>query len=158
MALHPKFVVCDEPIAALDVSIQAQVVNLLKDLQRQFDLTYLFISHDLAMVRYIADRVAVMYLGRIMEIAPSQNLYNAPQHPYTQALLSARQSLIPRGQKSGANPRGLEGDVPSPANPQRVWLFNPLSKVMDICRHMAPTMQAVSDENPAHHVACHLHT
>ena len=160
LALHPKFVVCDEPIAALDVSIQAQIVNLLKELQQQFDLTYMFISHDLAMVRYIADRVAVMYLGRIVEIAPSQNLYTTPQHPYTQALLSAAPEPDPaQAQKAAQTRMLLEGDVPSPANPPKGCGFSTrCPRVMDICRQIVPTMQAASDDNPAHRVACHLNT
>ena len=154
LALNPKFIVCDEPIAALDVSIQAQVVNLLEDLQEKFGLTYLFISHDLSMVRHIATRVAVMYLGRIVELAPADQLYADPLHPYTKALLSA----VPEPDPAALGTRErviLKGDVPSPANPPKGCNFSTRCPVvMDICRTLDPESRVVG---PGRHVACHLH-
>jgi oligopeptide transport system ATP-binding protein len=154
LALNPRFIVCDEPIAALDVSIQAQVVNLLEDLQEQFGLTYLFISHDLSMVRHIATRVAVMYLGRIVELAPREALFGDPLHPYTKALLSA----VPEPDPSmdGTVERViLKGDVPSPANPPKGCNFcTRCPSVMDICKTDDPVSIEVA---PGRHVACHLY-
>lgn len=153
LALNPKFIVCDEPIAALDVSIQAQVVNLLEELQAKFGLTYMFISHDLSMVRHIADRVAVMYLGKIVEVAPVERLYSQPRHPYTEALLSAVPEPDPslEGRKARIV---LVGDVPSPANPPKGCNFcTRCPKVMDICRVEKPATVEVA---PGHSVACHL--
>ena len=154
LALNPKFIVCDEPIAALDVSIQAQVVNLLEDLQEQFGLTYLFISHDLSMVRHIADRVAVMYLGKIVELAPRDGLYGSPKHPYTEALLSAVPEPDPTAHDT-AQRVILQGDVPSPSNPPKGCNFcTRCPKVMDICRQTDPEFREVE---PGRFVACHLY-
>ncbi|MFC2968187.1 ABC transporter ATP-binding protein [Acidimangrovimonas pyrenivorans] len=154
LALNPKFIVCDEPIAALDVSIQAQVVNLLEELQERLGLTYLFISHDLSMVRHIADRVAVMYLGQMAELAPREALYARPKHPYTEALLSA----VPDPDPTLESEREriiLKGDVPSPANPPKGCNFcTRCPKVMEICHSVEPTFEEVA---PGHYVACHLY-
>ncbi|GAA3870878.1 ABC transporter ATP-binding protein [Celeribacter arenosi] len=155
LALNPKFIVCDEPIAALDVSIQAQVVNLLEDLQAEFGLTYLFISHDLSMVRHIADRVAVMYLGRIVEIADRETLYSAPKHPYTQALLSAVPEPDPWIEEK-VERIILQGDVPSPSNPPHGCNFcTRCPQVMDICRSEEPPEVEIT---PGHRTACHLYS
>ena len=153
LALNPKFIVCDEPIAALDVSIQAQVVNLLEDLQKEFGLTYLFISHDLSMVRHIADRVAVMYLGKIVELAAREGLYRDPKHPYTQALLSAVPEPDPVAHDT-ANRTILKGDVPSPSNPPTGCNFcTRCPQAMEICRQLDPEFREVE---PGRFVACHL--
>ncbi len=153
LALNPKFIVCDEPIAALDVSIQAQVVNLLEELQDSLGLTYLFISHDLSMVRHIADRVAVMYLGQIAELAPRDALYAEPLHPYTEALLSAVPEPDPTVE-SKVERIILKGDVPSPANPPKGCNFcTRCPKVMEICKTVQPEF---IEARPDHYVACHL--
>ena len=153
LALNPKFIVCDEPIAALDVSIQAQVVNLLEELQQEFGLTYLFISHDLSMIRHIADRVAVMYLGKIVELAPRDALYDDPAHPYTQALLSAVPEPDPELEESRRHII-LTGDVPSPSNPPKGCNFcTRCPKVMDICRELDPPFREIAD---GRYAACHL--
>ena len=152
LALNPDFIVCDEPIAALDVSIQAQVVNLLEQLQADLGLTYLFIAHDLSMVRHISDRVAVMYLGKIVEQAPTEELFAHPQHPYTQALLAA----IPIVDKEYRRTRIiLEGVVPSPINPPSGCRFHPrcFRKIGAICEEEEPQFIEVA---PDHQVACHL--
>ncbi len=152
LALNPKFIVCDEPISALDVSIQAQVVNLLKDLQKQFGLTYMFIAHDLSMVRYISDRVGVMYLGHMMELASSEDLYQNPIHPYTRALLSAIPIPNPEIQRSRQRII-LEGDVPSPINPKEGCRFvDRCQYAIDKCRKVTPSFE---EHKPGHFVACH---
>ena len=154
LALNPKFIVCDEPIAALDVSIQAQVVNLLEELQDRLGLTYLFISHDLSMVRHIADRVAVMYLGRVVELAPRDALFADPMHPYTTALLSAVPEPDPASHDD-AERIILQGDVPSPANPPKGCNFcTRCPRVMAICRQIDPEIREIA---PGRHVACHLY-
>ena len=153
LALHPKFIVCDEPIAALDVSIQAQVVNLLEELQQRLGLTYLFISHDLSMVRHIANRVAVMYLGRIVELATRDALYEDPKHPYSQALLSAVPEPDPQAEAQRQR-IVLRGDVPSPARPPQGCAFNTrCPQVHEPCYHSAPALREVE---PDRFVACHL--
>jgi len=155
LALKPRFIVCDEPIAALDVSIQAQVVNLLEDLQEKLGLTYLFISHDLSMVRHLAQRVAVMYLGRIAELSPSKDLYARPLHPYAEALLSAVNEPDPE-LAARRNRIILKGDVPSPANPPKGCNFcTRCPKVMDICKTVKPDL---IEAEPGRLVACHLYT
>jgi oligopeptide transport system ATP-binding protein len=153
LALNPEFIVCDEPIAALDVSIQAQVVNLLEDLQSELGLTYLFISHDLRMIRHIASRVAVMYLGKIMELAGRDELYDNPLHPYTQALLSAVPSPDPDIEEKRARII-LTGDVPSPADPPRGCPFHTRCPIaVEQCRYDEPAWRELG---PNHWVACHL--
>jgi oligopeptide/dipeptide ABC transporter ATP-binding protein len=151
LALQPKLLICDEPVSALDVSIQSQVINLMKDLQREFGLTYIFISHDLSVVKHISDRVAVMYLGNIVEIASKEKIYYQPAHPYTQALLSAVPIANPKIKQKRII---LTGDVPSPANPPTGCPFHPrCPKVHDKCieKHPKP-IQLTKD----HFVTCHL--
>jgi oligopeptide transport system ATP-binding protein len=154
LAVNPSFIVCDEPISALDVSIQAQVINLLEDLQEQFKLTYLFIAHDLSVVRHISDRIAVMYLGKIMELAGRDELYANPMHPYTQALLSAVPIPDPVVEEKRKRII-LEGDVPSPANPPKGCNFcTRCPKAMDVCREQEPLFK---DYGTGHYAACWLY-
>ena len=154
LAVRPDLVVCDEPVSALDVSIQAQIINLLEALQDEFGLTYLFISHDLSVVRHISDRVMVMYLGKVVEIADHADLYSDPKHPYTQALLSAVPLPSPDAE-AAREVMLLEGEVPSPLNPPTGCPFHPrCPKAHDTCRQSMP---ALKEEAPGHKVACHLY-
>jgi peptide/nickel transport system ATP-binding protein len=150
LACQPRFIVCDEAISALDVSVQAQILNLLLDLQGKYGLTYLFIAHDLAVVRHISDRVGVMYLGRLAELAPAADLFSKPLHPYTRALLSAVPEPNPRAPR---NRQRLTGEVPSPLNPPEGCRFHPRCPLArDICKTSVPDWREVA---PGHHVACH---
>ncbi|MEG1823284.1 MAG: ATP-binding cassette domain-containing protein [Cloacibacillus sp.] len=151
LSVMPEFIICDEPISALDVSVQAQVVNMLEDLQHEIGLTYLFIAHDLSMVRHISDRVGVMYLGSLMELTTADTLYNNPQHPYTQALLSSIPIPNPRAEIKNII---LEGDVPSPLNPPSGCKFRTRCRyTKKICAEETPRLKEIGAE---HFAACHL--
>lgn len=152
LVLNPAFVVADEPVSALDVSVQSQILNLLQDIKQEFHLTYLFISHDLAVVHHLADRVAVMYLGRIVEIADRETLFRDARHPYTQSLLGSVPTIVPNKSKIG---RVLQGDPPSPINPPTGCPFHPrCPHAADACRDTVPQLEAV-DGNAGHQAACH---
>ncbi|PAV30465.1 dipeptide/oligopeptide/nickel ABC transporter ATP-binding protein [Virgibacillus profundi] len=149
---NPKLIIADEPVSALDVSIQAQVLNLMQDLQKEFNLTYIFIAHDLGVVRHISDRIAVMYLGKIVEITDSNELHQNPMHPYTQALLSAVPIPDPHHDE---NEVVLEGDMPSPANPPTGCAFHTRCPFkMDVCTKAVPELK---EQKPGHFAACHLY-
>ena len=152
LVLNPEFVVCDEPVSALDVSVRSQVLNLIKELQAHKDLTYMFISHDLSVVKYVSDRIAVMYLGRVVEIAEKEEFYAHPLHPYTKALLSA----IPIPDVDVSTKRIiLEGDVPSPLKPPSGCHFHTRCRyATEQCRQCRPPLR---EEAPGHYVACHLY-
>jgi oligopeptide/dipeptide ABC transporter ATP-binding protein len=156
LVLRPKLIICDEPVSALDVSIQAQIINLLADLQGELGLTYLFIAHDLSVVRHVSDRVAVMYLGRVAEVAESTDIYNHSRHPYARALLSAVPLPDPEAAKQRARSR-LVGDVPSPIDPPAGCRFHPrCPKASQRCVDEVPALVARLDDPPAHATACHF--
>ena len=152
LSLNPKLIIADEPVSALDVSIQAQIINLLEDLQDEFELTYLFVAHDLSVVRHVADRIAVMYLGKIVEIGPADAVYDKPIHPYTVSLLSAVPIPDPRA-NAAREQIVLEGDVPSPANPPSGCRFHPrCPSATEICSELEPPL---IDYGNGHWAACH---
>ena len=151
MSVNPKLVICDEPVSALDVSIQAQIINLLKDLQKQLNLAYVFISHDLSVVKFISDKIGVMYLGAMMEFGTKEDIFTNPLHPYTKALFSAVPNPDPTAKMERIK---LEGDIPSPANPPKGCRFHtrcPYAK--EICKHVPPEYKEYGE---GHFAACHL--
>jgi oligopeptide/dipeptide ABC transporter ATP-binding protein len=153
LALRPKLIICDEPVSALDVSVQSQILNLLNDLQREFGLAYLFISHDLSVVKNVSDRVAVMYLGRIVELADSERLFARPLHPYTEALLSAIPIPDPLQQRRRTRII-LQGELPDPAKPPAGCAFHPRCVLArEICKRQTPVLRPLSAD---HSVSCHL--
>lgn len=153
LIIEPKVIVCDEAVSALDVSVQAQIINLLEDMKERFGLTLLFISHDLAVVKHISDRIAVMYLGRLCELAPSDSIYNAPAHPYTRGLISTIPTVEARA-KDKESRMGLSGEVPSPLNPPSGCRFRTRCPyAQDKCAKEEPQLRQISDQ---HHVACHF--
>ena len=153
LSISPDFIICDEPVSALDVSVQAQILNLLLDLQDEFQLSYLFIAHDLGVVKYISDRIIVMYLGKIVEIASSQDIYENPRHPYTEALLAA----ISKYKAGSSRDILLKGNIPDPSNPPSGCVLQPrCAYVKDICKEVIPKLEPIT-ENPNAFVACHLH-
>ncbi|MFT6116893.1 MAG: oligopeptide/dipeptide ABC transporter ATP-binding protein [Candidatus Azotimanducaceae bacterium] len=153
IALNPKLIICDEPVSALDVSIQSQILNLLVDLQKEFNLSYLFIAHDLAVVKHISDRIAIMYLGKIVETGNSEEIYRNAQHPYTQSLIAAIPVPDPHRQ---VNRQVIKGDVPSPIAPPSGCTFHPrCPQMMDRCKEIIPQLTAPMP-NPDHLVSCHL--
>ena len=156
LAVNPNFIVCDEPVSALDVSIQAQIINLLQDLQREFQLTYLFIAHDLAVVRHLSDRIAVMYLGKVVETADRKDIYDRPQHPYTKALLSSIPVPDPVAEMSRA-PITLKGEIPSPVNPPSGCRFHPrcpIARVPGVCSEQEPPLEPHGSRDQM--AACHF--
>ncbi len=151
LALQPKLLICDEPVSALDVSVQAQILNLLRDIQQSFELTYLFISHNISVTAFMSRRIGVMYLGKLVEIGPSQSILNKPLHPYTQALLKSIPRPVP---KKTRDKRSILGEIPSPINPPSGCRFHPRCPLAeDICKHKEPEMRELA---PEHTVACHM--
>ena len=152
LSINPEFIICDEPVSALDVSVQAQILNLLVDLKNEFNLSYLFIAHDLSVVKYISDRIIVMYLGKILEIASSSDIYESPRHPYTEALLAA----ISKNEAGSKRDILLKGNIPDPSNPPSGCVLHPrCSYARDICKNITPELMPVKGK-PNAFAACHL--
>lgn len=153
LCLNPKIIICDEPVSALDVSVQAQIINLMQDLQKKFDVAYLFISHDLSVVKHISDRIAVMYLGKLVELTDKKTLYKSPLHPYTKALISAVPAPDPQARRKRTL---LEGDVPSPINPPKGCRFhNRCPETIEICKLKEPALVDIGQKKE-HYLACHV--